>query len=79
MMDVFEMKRHYGRDLSFYSGISTQRTLPYGTVPQVKEEVRRLLEEVGESGGYIAAPAHAIPVDAKPENIAAMIETLQAQ
>jgi uroporphyrinogen decarboxylase len=79
VMDVFEMKRRYGRDLSFYGGISTQRTLPYGTVPQVKEEVRRLLEEVGESGGYIAAPAHAIPADAKPENIAAMIETLQAQ
>jgi uroporphyrinogen-III decarboxylase len=41
--------------------------------------VRRLLETVGENGGYIASPAHAIPADAKPENIAAMIETLQAQ
>ncbi len=79
VMDVFEMKRRYGRDLSFYGGISTQRTLPYGTVPQVKDEVRRLLEAVGENGGYIASPAHAIPADAKPENIAAMIETLQAQ
>ena len=79
VMDVFEMKRRYGDVLSFYGGISTQRTLPYGTVAQVREEVRRLLDEVGRNGGYIAAPAHAIPGDAKPENVAAMIEVLQEQ
>jgi uroporphyrinogen decarboxylase len=78
-MDVFEMKRRYGDALSFYGGISTQRTLPYGTVAQVRDEVRRLLEVVGENGGYIAAPAHAIPGDAKPENVAAMIDVLEAQ
>jgi len=38
-----------------------------------------LLEVVGKNGGYIASPAHAIPGDAKPENIAAMIEILQHQ
>jgi uroporphyrinogen-III decarboxylase len=34
---------------------------------------------VGKDGGYIASPAHAIPKDAKPENIAAMIEVLKGQ
>jgi len=79
VMDVFEMKRRYGDRLSFYGGISTQRTLPYGTVQQVKDEVRRLLDVIGRDGGYIAAPSHSIPRDAKPENIAAMIEVLQDQ
>lgn len=79
VMDVFEMKKRYGNELCFYGGISTQQTLPFGTVSQVKAEVRRLLDVVGENGGYIAAPAHAIPGDAKAENIAAMIETLQNQ
>jgi uroporphyrinogen decarboxylase len=79
VMDVFEAKRRYGDRLCFYGGISTQRTLPYGTVAQVKDEVRRLLDVVGKSGGYIAAPAHAIPADAKPENVAAMIEVLVGQ
>ncbi len=78
-MDVFDIKRQYGDSLSFYGGISTQRTLPYGTVDQVRDEVERLLEVVGRNGGYIAAPAHAIPGDAKPENVAAMIEVLQNQ
>lgn len=79
VIDVFEAKRIYGDRLSFYGGISTQRTLPYGTVGQVKDEVKRLIDEVGSSGGYIASPAHAIPADARPENIAAMIKVLQSQ
>jgi len=79
VVDVFDIKNQYGDNLSFYGGISTQRTLPYGTVEQVRNEVERLLEVVGRNGGYIAAPAHAIPGDAKPENVAAMIEVLQNQ
>lgn len=79
VIDVFEAKRRYGGRLCFYGGISTQRTLPYGTPDQVREEVKRLLDEVGKHGGLIASPAHDIPADAKPENIAAMIEVLQNQ
>lgn len=77
--DVYRVKAEFGARLSFYGGISTQRTLPYGTVQQVKDEVRRLLDQVGKGGGYIAAPAHAVPADARPENIAAMIDVLQNQ
>lgn len=79
VMDVEQMKRRYGDRLTFFGGISTQKTLPCGTVPEVKEEVRRLLERVGRQGGYIAAPAHDVPKDARPENVAAMIEVLKAQ
>ena len=79
VIDVYEAKRLYGDRLSFYGGISTQKTLPYGSVADVKDEVRRLLDSIGRDGGYIASPAHDVPRDAKPENIAAMIETLQAQ
>ena len=79
VMDVYEIKRKYGESLSFFGGISTQRTLPYGTPAQTREEVKRLVDKIGKGGGYIASPAHAIPADAKPENIAAMIEVLQNQ
>lgn len=77
VIDVFEAKARYGSQLCFYGGISTQRTLPFGTVQQVRDEVRRLLEVVGAGGGYIAAPSHDIPAGARPENVAAMIEVLQ--
>ena len=79
VIDVFEIKMKYGETLSFYGGISTQKTLPFGTVQDVKDEVRRLIDDIGKGGGYIAAPAHAIPGDAKPENIDAMIHILDNQ
>jgi uroporphyrinogen decarboxylase len=72
------VKRRYGEKLTFFGGISTQKTLPYGTVSEVKDEVRRLVDRLGYRGGYIAAPAHDVTKDAKPENVAAMIEVLKA-
>lgn len=79
VMDVFEMKRLHGDRLSFWGGVSTQKLLPYGTTDDVRREVRRLVAEVGKNGGYICSPAHDIPADARPENILAMIETLNDQ
>ena len=78
-MNVFEIKKKFGDRLYFYGGISTQKTLPFGTVTDVADEVSRLLDVVGKKGGFIAAPAHKVPTDAKPENVAAMIEVLKNQ
>ena len=78
-MDIFEIKKAYGDKLSFFGGISIQQTLPFGTVSQTQNEVKCLIDKIGKNGGYIAAPSHDIPGDAKPENIAAMIEVLQNQ
>jgi uroporphyrinogen decarboxylase len=79
VIDVFEAKKTYGNKMSFYGGISIQRTLPFGTPVQVREEVKKLIDIVGKNGGYIASGSHDIPADAKPENVAAMIEVLQNQ
>jgi len=79
VMDVAEMKRRFGGRLSFYGGISTQRLLPFGSEEDVRREVRLLLDTLGRNGGYIAAPAHAVPGDAKPENILAMMDALNRQ
>lgn len=79
VIDVFEIKEKFGNDLTFFGGISTQKTLPYGTVEDTKKEVETLLEKIGKNGGYLAAPAHTIPGDAKPENIAVMMDVLKNQ
>lgn len=79
VMDPYEMKRQYHGRLAFYGGISIQRLLPFGTPDQVREEVKRLLDEVGRGGGYVAGPSHALPGDIPAQNIAAMIEVLQNQ
>jgi uroporphyrinogen decarboxylase len=76
VMDPYEMKRLHGDRLSFWGGISTQQLLPYGTPAEVRAEAKRMMQEVGKDGGLILAPAHGIPGDAKPENIMALIETV---
>ena len=78
VMDVWQLlPKHRGR-LAFHGGLSTQRTLPFGTVDQVRQETRRLLE-LGRDGGYIFAPAHDVEGDVSLENILAFIEILHAQ
>jgi uroporphyrinogen decarboxylase len=79
VIDVFAVKRRFGKKLAFFGGISTQRTLPYGSTEDTRREVGLLVEKIGHDGGYIAAPAHSIPADAQPENIAAMIDVLKNQ
>jgi uroporphyrinogen decarboxylase len=58
--------------------MSTQRTLPFGTVDDVRAETHRLLE-AGQDGGYIFAPAHDVEGDVALENILAFVEVLHQQ
>jgi uroporphyrinogen decarboxylase len=78
VMDVMELIPRYRGRLAFHGGLSTQRTLPYGTVEDVEAESRRLLD-LGRSGGYLFAPAHAVEGDVPLENMLAFIEVAQGQ
>ncbi len=78
VMDVPGLMERYRGRLTFHGGLSTQRTLTFGTVAQVREEVGRLLE-LGRAGSYIFAPAHAVQGDVPLENMLAFIEAVQAQ
>ncbi len=79
VMEPFETKKRYYGQLSFYGGISVQSLLPHGTPDEVREGTKRLLDELGKGGGYIASPSHAIPVDVPAESIAVMIDVLRNQ
>ena len=58
---------------------STQDVLPHGTVDQVKADVREKIRILGENGGYVLAPAHAVQADVPLENIVALIEVMNNQ
>jgi uroporphyrinogen decarboxylase len=78
VMDVAELISQYRGRLAFHGGLSTQRTMPFGTVGDVKVQTRRLLE-LGREGGYIFAPAHDVQGDVPLENMLAAIEVVQQQ
>lgn len=74
-MDVYELKEKYGDKITFWGGISTQRTLPYGTPEDVAEETKKLTAALSKNGGYIIAPAQEIQADVPFENLCALIDT----
>ena len=74
MEDTKKLKALYGQDLTFWGGIDTQRVLPFGTPAEVKEEVRRRIEDLAEGGGFILAAVHNIRPEVKPENVCALFE-----
>ncbi len=78
VMDVAALAQQYRGRLVFHGGLSTQRTLPYGTVEEVRAETQRLLE-MGREGGYIFAPAHDVVGDVPLDNMLAFIELIQSQ
>ncbi len=76
-MDIREVKQRFGKDLTFWGGISTQQTLPLGTPADVRREVREVTSILGAGGGYILAPAQAIQDDVSLENCLALIDEAQ--
>ena len=73
-MDIAMLKRQFGDRLTFWGGLSTQKTLPYGTPDEVKTEARRVRELLGQGGGLIFSPSQEIQGDVPAENILALLD-----
>jgi uroporphyrinogen decarboxylase len=77
-MDTGELKREFGSELSFWGGgIDTQRILPRGSVDEVKDEVKRRIDDLAPGGGFVFTAVHNIQPDVPPENIRAMWEAFR--
>jgi uroporphyrinogen decarboxylase len=76
--DLRTVKKEFGRDLVLWGGIDTQ-TLPFLSVPEVKNLAREVISILGKGGGHIIAPAQEIMNDVPLENVAALLETIVEQ
>ena len=77
-MDLRELKKDFGKDITFWGGgVDTRTTLNKGTPQQVKDEVKRIIDIMAPGGGFVFAPVHNIQDDVPPENFWAMWDALQ--
>ena len=73
-MDFESIHSRYGDRLSFWGTIGTQRTMPFGSAEDVKNEVRRNVAICGEAGGIVIGPTHVVEPEVPWENIVALRE-----
>jgi uroporphyrinogen decarboxylase len=71
------LKQCFGDRLSFHGCISTAGPLVYGTVKEVEQNVREILEIMMPGGGYALAPTHQLQDNTPTENVVAMYEAAQ--
>jgi Uroporphyrinogen decarboxylase (URO-D) len=76
VMDIKAMKEKYGDKIAVWGNIDLHYTLTRGTTEEVKAEVKQRIEEVGPGGGYIISSANSLTDYCKPENVIAMIDTI---
>lgn len=76
-MDPEQLKRKYGDRITFWGGVvDTQKTLPFGTTQQVREEVLKRCEIFASNGGFVINSVHNVQARTPVENIVALIDAI---
>jgi hypothetical protein len=76
-MEPEHLKLKYGGELVFWGGgVDTQRTLPFGSPAEVREEVLRRCEIFARGGGYVFNTIHNVQARTPVENIVAAIDAV---
>ena len=77
-MDPFELKKDFGKDVTFWGGgIDTQYVLPRGSKQEIIDNVKMHIHALAPGGGFVFNTIHNIQADVPPENIMTMWEALQ--
>ena len=74
-MEPWRLKRDFGGRIAFLGGFDTQTLLSLGTVEEVKEGVRRLIQQLAPGGGFVFGTSHNIQPNTPLENITAAFDT----
>jgi Uroporphyrinogen-III decarboxylase len=77
-MDPRMLKEKWGDVFVFWGGgISTQKTLPFGSADEVYAEAMQTLEIFSKSGGYVCNTIHNIQANTPTENILAFFKAIR--
>ncbi len=75
-MDPALLKKRFGKDLVFWGGVDTQKTLPFSTPEEVREHTKSLIEILAPGGGFVFSTNHNIQSGTPPENLMEMYRTV---
>lgn len=74
-MDSAGLKKDFGKGITFWGGgIDTQHTLQFGSVEDVRREVKENMLALKEGGGFVFVQVHNITPGTPVENILAMYD-----
>jgi len=77
-MDPAMLKKKYGSRIVFWGGgVDTQGVFAFGTPEQVKDQVKKQCEILGEGGGFVFNTVHNIQANVPFPNVIAMLDTLK--
>jgi uroporphyrinogen-III decarboxylase len=77
-MDPDCLKKNYGDKFVFWGGgVDTQKTLPFGTPENVKEEVENNMLTFGKGGGFVFNTVHNIQATVPIDNLVTMFKTVR--
>lgn len=74
-MDSADLKKDFGKYLTFWGGGCDPRVLTTGTPADVEKDVIKRIEDFSPDGGFVFASVHNIQANDPPENIIKMFTT----
>ena len=75
-MDPQTLKSEFGDQIVFWGGgIDTQKTLPFGTPDEVREQVKERIDIFGLGGGFVFNSIHNVQAGVPDENLLALYKT----
>jgi uroporphyrinogen decarboxylase len=78
-MDLSELKKDFGKDITFWGGgCDTGHILPNEKPAAVAQHVKNQVKIGRKGGGFIFQQVHNIMANVPPENIAAMLNTVNS-
>jgi uroporphyrinogen decarboxylase len=75
-MDLQQVKRQFGKDLTLIGGVDCSQLLPRGTPAEIRDQVRKVLDIGSAGGGFIIADTSQITPDTPVENVLAFYQTV---
>ncbi len=75
-MDPFALKKQYGGRITLHGAVDAQGWIQEASAESIRSEVTRLIEVIGEGGGFILSPSHNLQPDTPIENVLVLYRTI---